>query len=237
MPPRKYNKTLTTKRKPYKKKKKPKALVNYKRPTSFGPLFALRGAMPNTYKTTLNYVSHETMDPSAATLSRINFSCNGMFDPYLPTGGHQPMVFDAMMAQYKKYTVIGSRIRVQFANNNSTIPAAYCCGVSLCELASPFQTSLEKYIENGNCTWKTFAPQSSGMPLLISKWSPKAFNGINKIMDNGAYAGTVSANPEKGAEWQIWVGALDTADIPGIIVQIFVEYQIIFHEPLMQVLS
>ena len=47
-----------------------------------------------------------------------SFSANGLYDPNLAVGGHQPMGFDEQMAIYDHYCVLGAKITV---NNITTL--------------------------------------------------------------------------------------------------------------------
>ena len=64
-------------------------------------------------RTTLRYVDRLEIDvSSASTVTKVAYSANGLYDPYIPTGGHQPRGFDNYMKLYKTYTCIASKINV-----------------------------------------------------------------------------------------------------------------------------
>lgn len=79
----------------------------------------------------LRFVSVDNLaGPTAATIRTIEFRANGMYDPDVRIGGHQPYGYDQIMAGYGKYTVIKASMTVEnlnatYANNVSLVPAVY----------------------------------------------------------------------------------------------------------------
>lgn len=75
-----------------------------------------RGAFPNTMFAQHRY-SHSLLlnadNTTGRTGSDLAFRLNGMYDPYFPTGGHQPMGFDQMIALYNVYTVYKVEVQVR----------------------------------------------------------------------------------------------------------------------------
>ena len=52
------------------------------------------------------------------------YRCNGMYDPRVALGGHQPMYFGRMGATYDHYVVTGATIRIDsvVVDSNATPP-------------------------------------------------------------------------------------------------------------------
>jgi len=66
----------------------------------------------------------------AATIRTIEFRANGMYDPDVRVGGHQPYGFDQIMLGYGKFTVVKASMTVEnlnaiYGNNVSLVPAVY----------------------------------------------------------------------------------------------------------------
>lgn len=91
----------------------------------------------------LKYVSHHTSaGVGAGAINTIEYRANGMYDPEVAVGGHQPYGFDQLMAQYYHYTVIGATFEVEcqthtdspqiwmcmLYNNTGTAASAYAAG-------------------------------------------------------------------------------------------------------------
>jgi len=65
----------------------------------------------------LRYVSHEKLTgPAAAAIVVKEYRANGMFDPQVALGGHQPYGFDQLMSQYFHFTVLKSVMEVENLN-------------------------------------------------------------------------------------------------------------------------
>jgi len=79
----------------------------------------------------LRYVSVDNLaGPTAATIRTIEFRANGMYDPDVRVGGHQPYGFDQIMLGYGKFTVVKASMTVEnlnaiYGNNVSLVPAVY----------------------------------------------------------------------------------------------------------------
>ncbi|HIA02129.1 MAG TPA: hypothetical protein EYN66_09490, partial [Myxococcales bacterium] len=52
--------------------------------------------------------------PTGTAVLQYRFRANGMFDPQVPLGGHQPRGFDEFMDAYDMFTVLGSKISVSW---------------------------------------------------------------------------------------------------------------------------
>lgn len=194
-----------------------------------------RGPLPNKHKATLSFVSHEVLNPGVGAITTLAFSANGLFDPYLALGGHQPRGFDQMMTMFQKYTVIGSRIKVSF-NTLSTIPSIFV--VATREAGAPFESTYVNYLENGNCVYKAYQPGQGSTPTLTQSYSPRKFNSIKDTLDNGAFAGSATANPDKGADWHIVVGAADhISDAGACTIVVEISYIVVFHDPISLTIS
>jgi len=65
----------------------------------------------------LRYVSVDNLaGPTAATIRTIEFRANGMYDPDVRVGGHQPYGFDQIMLGYGKFTVVKASMTVENLN-------------------------------------------------------------------------------------------------------------------------
>ncbi len=83
--------------------------------STFGPR-NLNG-FPNILRTKMRYVSEVTLDVGISGIVSHFFSANGLYDCDITGGGHQPMGFDQMMAQYRHYAVKACDIEAQYASN------------------------------------------------------------------------------------------------------------------------
>lgn len=62
----------------------------------------------------LTYVAHENVNgPGVNNIVVKEYRINGMYDPEVALGGHQPMGFDEMMTQYEKFTVLKAHVELE----------------------------------------------------------------------------------------------------------------------------
>lgn len=163
--------------------KKPKAYVN------FG--YALPKRVENTHR----YFESNLLNPSAGTTVKTYYRANGMYDPSVAVGGHQPMLFDQMSALYNHFTVIESRITVVFvaavdnatSNNGSAI-----CVLSVDDNASDSRSYQDIIETDSNCAWGIMPPE--GKLTLSTTWKAADYFG-GDIIDNPNFRGSASADP------------------------------------------
>lgn len=62
----------------------------------------------------LRYVVNDNVNgPGVNSIVVREYRINGLFDPEVALGGHQPMGFDELMKQYEKYTVLKAHIELE----------------------------------------------------------------------------------------------------------------------------
>lgn len=156
---------------------------------------APRGWKPfgNSRIARLTYCDNIALDPGANTVAGRVFRANGLFDPDVALGGHQPYGFDQLMSIYNRFCVLGAKIVV------TAVPAAsfasYIIAVKLSDVAtitSTTPTVLQeqpgyryKLITNGNTT---------PTPRMVHTYSARRMCRPG-FMFNDQYCGTVSNDP------------------------------------------
>lgn len=83
-------------------------------------------AFPSGMRTKLRYVQRvEFLNNTQATIAKYAYRANSLTDPSVTgTAGHQPRGFDEFMGVYRTYTVVGSKISVNFMYAGYDGPAA-----------------------------------------------------------------------------------------------------------------
>lgn len=77
----------------------------------------------------MKYVVHLSVaSPGVGAITAYEFRANGMYDPEVAVGGHQPYGFDQLMGQYNHFTVLKAMFdcenqNVQYADTMMLIPA------------------------------------------------------------------------------------------------------------------
>jgi len=151
---------LTYRKRKFVARKAPYAKKQYMRPMRKSrdySTFSLRSFpsyfadQPPILKAKLRYSCQFEANHAAGAPNHYEFRANGMYDPEVAAGGHQPFGFDQLMARYQHFTVVYATCKAQF-----------------------LQTS-----ENFNSVWKLFAYKEAGTPA--SMWSSGGANGLNEM--------------------------------------------------------
>lgn len=175
-----------------------------------------------TYATTIG---------SGLTPTYVVMNANGMYDPEVALGGHQPMYFDQYAGLYNHYTVIGSRVKFTISNGDTQ--------------ESQYSYSLVAYRDDdGNppssATMEGLAEQTQGNRLVtipgganniysssLSFSAKKTFGG--SILGNPNLRGSATSNPTEG---QYFVLALRAGVGTGanVVITAHIEYVAIWTE-------
>jgi len=187
------------------------------------PLFGLRTRRGVTY-----YSSVTLAGAAGGAVTSYIFSANGIFDPDVSFGGHQPMGFDQMMVFYNHYTVLKSRIKIIY-QNTSTITARVGLSVSgSTSVSSDFQVN----VENGEIIVGTAQPDKTfgSTGSLQQSVDCGKFQGLQNTMDDPNMRGDSASNPSEQLYYilSLWapVGAA-----PSVEFDVLIEYDTVFHEP------
>ncbi len=219
--PRKYYKKKT----PYRPRRR-----RFKRKKNF--ISNKLSPMPLRFASKMKYYTTVSINPSVGTVAKHVFAANGLYDPDITGGGHQPRIFDEMMALYNHYTVVGSRIKVTFFNSDANIPVV--CGIMVSTDATS-STELQDYIEQGNVRYAVVGGDTHGsgsLRTLTATGSPKKAFGVAKIMDNSNLKGYVSGNPAELLYYNVFCCAQNESSDPSSVdCTVEIEYLAVFTEP------
>lgn len=176
----------------------------------------------------------------AATLMSYEFRANGMYDPRVAVGGHQPYGFDQLMAQYYHYTVIKSTCvveaqsslqnsnqiwKIMTYNDAGTAQALYTAGgrnaIDEYPLISHslLMTSYEHKGQN----------RSTRAYCDLTKVSGKTASGLIADKD---YSGDVGHDPDDQSYFcLIGYSADDALENHGSLWLVTIYYNVVFTEP------
>lgn len=192
------------------------------------PLFPVRRRING-----MAYSELFTLNSTSGVPTQKFIIANGLYDPNVQTGGHQPAGFDIMMSLYNQYTVVASKITCTFSNDNT--------GVSLLAYVflSPNTTVLtdqDEIMENGLV--KTAVLQYKGafgsvkhinMDCNVAKYFGRRTQ--NELLDDDLLAGTAAANPTEGVYFALGLVDVTRVATTAAFVQVDVSYDAIFWEP------
>lgn len=214
-------------------------------------------AFPQGMRSTLRYV--ERQDFNVSSVDQIITSkllANGMYDPNTALGGHQPRGFDEFMNLYQTFTVLGSKISVNWvytgydgpstldsvvggymvkSTTNLTADQPSCCpvivGIHKGTEDLPAGTAAQT-MELDRTNWRAMTP-SDGAVTMSNSLAVSDFFGKGTLVGAEGYTGTRSADPAEQIFWQIWVGRANaqSSGTCQVVAYITVEYDAMFTEP------
>lgn len=191
-----------------------------------------KGPLGKMFKMSLPYVEPQSvLNPGLGGIPVFHyFSANGLYDPNITGGGHQPLGFDQVMPMYDHYTVIASKITVTFFNDDATNKQVV--GIRLSDQASlPVTADVGNLMENGGgkYAWLNTKGNNGDMVTLTLGCSPKKF--FTKTLNDDTYKGSVSSNPADQVYFQIWTAPLTSVDSGLVYFNVRIDYIALFSEP------
>ncbi len=186
------------------------------------PLFPVR------FKAMLRYYEGVSISTSG-TVGAYVFTANGLFDPNITGSGHQPMGFDQIMLSYEHYIVLRARINVVAQNTSTTGTPQIVVQLAPSNTASTLSQAI---MEQGMLAkvHLTAGPGYGCSQQIRQVIDVAKFCGINSILSNPDFKGTVSANPVEQAYFHIY-GWDDNAVTSTVNLDVTIEYEAMFIEP------
>lgn len=157
---------------------------------------------PKRVVSTLKYVGQHEITSTTGAVGVFRYSCNGLFDPNITGTGHQPMYFDNLMAIYRHYTVIGSKITVRMIPVTSTQGPAGAAVFINDDTSLAVNSLLAASEQSSGTKTVLFAVGQSSPQVLTKTWSAKQTFG-GSVLGNDQLQGTVSANPPEQSYYDI----------------------------------
>lgn len=178
----------------------------------------------------LRYSDNFNLAGSSGVVASYVFAANGLFDPNVTGTGHQPMGFDQLMLSYNHYIVTECRATVLFRNNSGT----GCCpqvSIKVDGGATP-STVVNTILEFGlnDHTVLEAAGTMGANKVLSAAVSIRQFEGVEDVVDNIDFRGSVAANPAEITYFH--VQAWDTLGLTtSVQCEIVLEFSSWFVEP------
>jgi len=212
-------------------------------------------AFPQEMRTKLRYVETFDLEPTNQTAVGFSILANGMYDPEVSVGGHQPRGFDQYTELYQKFTVKASKISVTFAyegyngaagfletggpsqaiygsatNNQPAVPSAICLIHKSVE--GNIAGAIETFQERDRTKWTSISPQ--GDPKTVSTGlRVSEFFGKDFLVGADGYTGTDSADPTNLVYYHVMTG-LNSNEYPrqiNVRANCIIEYDVVWTEP------
>jgi len=164
--------------------------------------------------------------------STFKFALNGMWDPYLAAGGHQPMGFDQWMTFYKRYKVYRCDMKIRVMH----------FGVDRCFLGAAIRGSQNTTTIAG-ATYQELSERSNVATVIVESDAGDNQTIIEKSftmaeiegapISDTQYDGGDTGNPGNVIQLEIGCGNLDNLDSGAVKVII----ELVYHAKLHDVVS
>ena len=217
-------------------------------------------AFPSGMRTKLRFVYRHTFNVAAAdNIGKISFLANSLTDPVVATAGnHQPRGFDEFMNVYRTYTVVGSKISVNFMyqgydgpteldndtdeyliqnikteTNGANAPALtpLMCGIHKGVTDIVVQSS-SQVMEQDRTVWKAMTPQD-GAIVVSTAMRTSDFFGKDALVGAEGYTGSIGDDADNTVFYVVWCGRASGRTEGTVHAMAFctIEYDVYFSEP------
>jgi len=191
-----------------------------------------RGPLALRMPVKLRYNDSFSLDPIASLAATQVFSCNGLYDPNITSGGHQPRGFDEIMALYDHFVCIGSKITVNVANPHER---ACIIGIAIKD-GTTTTADPENLMENRLMKYITIPGRNGSVGesvrTISMKVNPNKFLGRSHPLADPELKGTDGSNPAEGCFFHIFCYLIDPGVEQGpLTAQVVIDYTAVFIEP------
>jgi len=184
---------------------------------------------PDKINQTLRYFDYSTPTAAATTVTGTWWRANGIFDPQVAIGGHQPLGFDQLMAVYDHWIVKQARIKVTFTYRDEEVQTVHPIVCGIYDDDDAVNTlSYSALAEGCDRTKVDTLTTNNDKVVLYSKWTnTKTFGPATQ--SDPSQRGSSSADPTETHNWFVWFYNLgNTSHIMNIVYDI--EYNCDFFE-------
>lgn len=214
-----------TKRRRMTSRRAPRRKTPFKR--SRRGLNRLYKGIPNKMVITHKYCEQHLLTTGAAgAIDRYTWRANGMYDPNQSGTGHQPMLYDDMVAMgYDKWCVIGSKIKV-VATKPDTVASVvvYPTTVALTaadEIGAGY--ALTTVLEQPFTKHVVLGHYNKSQAILTKTFSAKKSFGKAPLSDN-LICGSPTGDPAQVYYYSVYVDSSTSATATAVLLDIEIEY-------------
>jgi hypothetical protein len=158
-------------------------------------------------------------------LGQYGFRWNSIFDPDFTSTGHQPLYRDTYAAIYDQYAVVSARADLTFINAGSSVT---------------FINAVTDDDSTPSTTGDTLAEQSHGLSTILGvstggrnmhemrvSWDCKQVLGIDPYASE-TYKTAIASNPTEQSF--LWLTNIATSGSTDVVVNVLIEYDVLFTE-------
>jgi len=148
------------------------------------------------------------------------FRANGLFDPRLATGGHQPTYFDELAQIYARFKVLSASCTVECINRGAVDAIGLCIFPSSDPIPLGYSLALEQQFKVPN----TIVPVAQGGVKRLSCYETTAKMIGTKVAEDQSWGNTTS---DPVSQWYFHICVENLSSIPASTVgefRIVIEY-------------
>lgn len=172
-----------------------------------------RSIIPTRKFAKLVYKETVEINPGAGLASFASYAMNGIYDPRIAVGGHQPMGHDLLSSMYLRYRVTHSLMIVTHLQLAINIPCAMGIQRVLNAGSQGASTSVQENMERQRSTYRLLSRNSEATMRKVS-----LFTDCRKEFDSEDYLKSwtpFGSNPSTpAAVYDFWFGAVDGVNDP-----------------------
>jgi len=216
----------------------------------------LKLGFPQSLRSTLRYTTIKQLDvPSLANVQYESFRANGLVDPEVSLGGHSARGLDQLMASYDTFTVLSSKISVNWSYQGYNGPQALdgtasfllqtidgqsgapACppvmvGIYKGTTALPVPSTAAEVMEHDRVVWRSMNQNQAGV-LTRSGTNIGSWFGKYNIVGAEGFTGTAALDPTEQPQYTIWAGRTNGVTNGKCLLTAYVtiEFDVVFTEP------
>lgn len=188
-----------------------------------------REIVPKTLTRVFRYSDNFVITPALLGVAKeVPFLANGMFDPFVGLGGHQPYGFDQWMSWYDHFTVVKAKVTVHYCMTNPGSDAAGTCLLRLDDDGVAL-TNAQHILEMPGTKSSMIGGGSATRTLTKSFNARRFFGGASKVGSTN-YKGSVAADPAEKAYFNIGFLSNQLGTISPVAVTVMIEYTAVLSE-------
>lgn len=178
--------------------------------------------------------SQQMTSTSGALATSYVFRANDLYDPYAGAGGGQPIQFDQIMAMYRNFVVLGSKIVTYWTyGQGSSTSHQMTCAVTVKD-GSTSLAGITYVMEHPRTTARLLTAEADKV-TAVRKYSWK-INGISHPTDETNLWGTASASPTE--QWYYHLNAFQPdGNTEDVFVTGYIEFCALFFHAVQPPLS
>lgn len=184
--------------------------------------------LPPTRRVRMRYVDHFSLNPPAGGITSLYWTLNGLWDPYPPVGGHQPMGFDQITELYTTYSVIRTTYQVQMTSTPN-VPALWAVYLSTDTTAPPNNWSTFQEQKGSICRVVTTGDTEERSRQITGSVSLKKW--LNLDWTEADRQGDSSQNPQRQVFAHVMLGPADgQSDLSVTYFKIVIDYDVLWSD-------